>query len=91
MKVTPKMWFYIIFSNILVLTTFQVFEVNCNQSVSNWEQNLLTGLQMISNNSLNSSLMESQIQDQNSLSNTSLTDLQNDNNTQRLQIRFRER
>jgi hypothetical protein len=35
--------------------------------------------------------METQLQEQISLSNTSLMDLQNDNNTQQLQIRFRER
>jgi hypothetical protein len=89
------MWVYIIFTSLLTLISSNV---NSNQFVNSNEQSVsglptisVMPIQLISNSSLNSSLMESQLQEQISLSNTSLMDLQNDNNTQQLQIRFRER
>ena len=87
LSVVSKMWLlFIIISHLLIVDS-----IDSNQSFNNIEHNLLNGLQMISNSSLNSSLMENPIQEQSLLSNTSLIDLQNDNNTQQLQLRFRER
>jgi ABC-type multidrug transport system permease subunit len=89
------MWVFIVFTSLLTLISSNV---NSNQFVNSNEQSVsslptisVMPIQLISNSSLNSSLMESQLQEQISLSNTSLMDLQNDNNTQQLQIRFRER
>jgi hypothetical protein len=90
------MWVFII-----SLFTLISSNVNSNQFVNSNEQSVsslptisvmpIQLINNINNSSLNSSLMETQLQEQISLSNTSLMDLQNDNNTQQLQIRFRER
>jgi len=89
------MWIFII---LICLLTLIASKVNSNQSVNSNEESgsslqtiSVMPIQLISNSSLNSSLMENQLQTQISLSNTSLLDLQNDNNTQQLQTRFRER
>ncbi len=90
------MWVFIV-----SLFTLISSNVNSNQFVNSNEQSVsslptisvmpIQLINNINNSSLNSSLMETQLQEQISLSNTSLMDLQNDNNTQQLQIRFRER
>ena len=81
------MWFNV----IVVCITLHIGGVPCSQSANTIDQNLLSGLQIITNSSLNGSLMENQLPEQTSLSNTSLLDLQNDNNTQQIQLRVRER